>query len=395
MKRKKLSSIGRGIFLAAVIAGALLMASYAPAAASEEPIKIGALFDFTGPAADLGPWFQEGMELALDEANHQAAGRPLKVIVEDSGTDSVVTLDKTKKLVETDKVNVIIGPLMCDAQLAMAPYTSQHKTIIMTLFNGPIELVPYGNFIIFPTTNGAQTMSLGFYAYDKLDYRTMIVIGSDDVDGHAFMGGFSFGFEERGGKVVQTIWVSSGTMDFGPYIASFKKDADFIGFFFPNPTEVVRLITQMRGFGVKPAILATTVEGDMPPPVLEELGEAILGVVGQDAYISTRDDPLNKKFVAKLEAKYGYAAGAIHQNGYVLTKVLLAALEATGGDTTFDKLWPAILDVKLQTPAGPLAFSPEGVAITTNYIAQAKIIGGRYLWEIIDVYPNVLDIRLK
>jgi len=264
---------------------------------------------------------------------------------------------------------------------------------MLCLFNGPIELVPYGNFIIFPTTNGAQTIPLGYYAYDNLGYRTTIVIGSDDVDGHAFMSGYALAFEERGGTVVQTIWVSPGTMDFGPYIGTFKE-ADAIGFFFPNPAEVVRFITQSHEFGVEPAILATTVEGDMPPPVLEELGEDILGVIGQDAYISTRVDPVNQEFVAKAESKYGYAAGAIHQNSYVLTKVVIAALEATGGDTTHEKIWPAILDVEMHTPAGPLSFSPEGVAITNCYICQASLIEGRYLWEVIKVYPQVLDIRL-
>lgn len=391
MKGKKLLSL---VSVTCVVA-ALLISGCLPAAAppAVKPITIGALYDMTGPAADLGPWFQEGMELALDEVNHQAAGRPLQVIVEDSGTDAAITLDKVKKLYETDGVDVIIGPLMCDAQLAIAPYTSQRNITMLCLFNGPIELVPYGNFIIFPTTNGAQTIPLGYYAYDNLGYRTTIVIGSDDVDGHAFMSGYALAFEERGGTVVQTIWVSPGTMDFGPYIGTFKE-ADAIGFFFPNPAEVVRFITQSREFGVEPAILGTTVEGDMPPPVLEELGEDILGVIGQDAYISTRVDPLNQEFIAKAEAKYGYSAGAIHNNSYTLTKVVLAALEATGGDTTHEKMWPAILDVEMDTPAGPLSFSPEGVAITNCYICQASLIEGRYLWEVIKVYPQVLDIRL-
>jgi len=393
LKRKKLLLLVSVICLVA----ALVISGCVPGAPppAEKPITIGALYDMTGPAADLGPWFNEGMELALDEANHMAAGRPLNVIVEDSGTDAAITLDKVKKLVETDGVDVIIGPLMCDAQVAIAPYTSQHKTIMLCLFNGPIELVPYGNFIVFPTTNGAQTMPLAYYAYDKLGYRTTIVIGSDDVDGHAFMGGYAAAWEERGGTVVQTIWVAPATMDFGPYIATFKQDADAVGFFFPNPAEVARFITQCSEFGVEPAILGTTVEGDMPSPVLEELGDDILGVIGQDAYISTRDDPLNHEFVAKVESRFGMTPGAIHQNSYALTKVVLAALEATGGDTTFDKLWPAILDVKLQTPAGPLSFTPQGVAITNCYICQARIIEGRYLWDVIDVYPDVVDFRLQ
>ena len=259
-----------------------------------ETIKIGALFDFTGPAADLGPRFKHGLDLALEEAHYQVAGRPLKVIVEDSGTDSAVTLDKLKKLVESDGINAIIGPLMVDAALAISPYASKHKVLMATLFNGAFELTKYGNWIIYPTTNTAQTIPLGYYAYDELGYRTMVIVGSDDADGHSFMRGVDLAFKERGGKIVQSVWVPSGSLDFSSYISIFKK-ADCIAFFFPNTTEVVRFITQCWEFGVKPPLLGTTVEGDMPSPVLKEIGDKILGMKGQEAYVSTTDSPLNKE----------------------------------------------------------------------------------------------------
>ena len=56
-------------------------------ACAAEPIKIGAILDFTGPVADLGPKFKAGIELALEEAGYKVAGREIKLIVEDGATD--------------------------------------------------------------------------------------------------------------------------------------------------------------------------------------------------------------------------------------------------------------------------------------------------------------------
>ncbi|MBA7674260.1 hypothetical protein ES703_82468 [subsurface metagenome] len=61
-----------------------------------------------------------------------------------------------------------------------------------------------------------------------------------------------------------------------------------------------------------------------------------------------------------------------------MTKVILAGLEATGGDDSFDVLWPAILALEIDTPQGPLSFSPEGVAITNMYVTQAEKVDGEY-----------------
>ncbi len=94
-----------------------------------EPIKIGAILDFTGPVADLGPKFKAGIELALEEAGYKVAGREIKLIVEDGATDVTVALDKFKKLADKDQVHICIGPLMGDAHLAIAPYAAEKKVI--------------------------------------------------------------------------------------------------------------------------------------------------------------------------------------------------------------------------------------------------------------------------
>ena len=138
-----------------------------------EPIKIGAILDFTGPVADLGPKFKAGIELALEEAGYKVAGRDIKLIVEDGATDVTTALDKFKKLVEKDGIHICIGPLMGDAHLAIAPYAAESKVLITSLINGMYETIKYKTYIIYPTTVDAQTYPFGQYTSVSYTHLTL------------------------------------------------------------------------------------------------------------------------------------------------------------------------------------------------------------------------------
>ena len=66
---------------------------------------------------------------------------------------------------------------------------------------------------------------LGQWACDN-GFKKVIVIAADYAFGYETVGGFQSAFEACGGKVIQKIWPPLGTKDFGPYIPTFKADAD-------------------------------------------------------------------------------------------------------------------------------------------------------------------------
>ena len=358
-----------------------------------EPIKIGAILNYTGPAAMLGPLFKNGIVMALEENNNQIAGRPLELIVEDAAGSPNVCLEKARKLVERDKVKIIIGPLMGDAQLALGPYLANKGVLATGLYCAMFELTKYQNWLIYPTTALGLTLPLGWYAADK-GHKTMVMIIADYAGGHAFMKGVRTGFEEKGGKVVQEVLVPVGTADFGPYISNLKN-ADCVAFFVPNTGDSSRLVIQYKEFGVKMPLYGTTLAADLPEHVMKELGDKVVGLQGQALYIWSLDNPVNKKWVKAMEKRFGKTPGGLANNSYCITSSILAGLKATGGDETFSKLWPAVLKVKMDTPQGPLAYTKEGVALANGYIVEAKRTNGRYSWDPIKVYPAVRDPRLK
>jgi branched-chain amino acid transport system substrate-binding protein len=343
-----------------------------------EPIKIGAILDFTGPVADLGPKFKAGIELALEEAGYKVAGRDIKLIVEDGATDVTTALDKFKKLVEKDGIHICIGPLMGDAHLAIAPYAAENKVLITSLINGMYETIKYKTYIIYPTTVDAQTYPFGEYVYKKLGYKSVITIGANYAGKIGYTNGFAKGFQDAGGTVVQQLWPAVGSPDYSPYISTFKQ-ADVVMYALEGPGPVSRFIYQYRQAGLKMPMVTITQDGDYTPEALKELGDIALGIQGESSYPWQLDTSINKKFVKAIKAKTGVVPSCSEQNSYTLTNVILAGLKATKGDDSFNKLWPAVLKLKMDTPQGPLSFAPEGVAITDMYVTEAQKKDGQYV----------------
>ena len=350
--------------------------------------------NLTGPIADMGPRFVDGIELALDELNHQVAGRPIELIVEDAASDPTVTLERLKKLYTSDGVNIVIGPLMGDGQMAVGPYAAEKKILITTIINGMFPNVEFGNWVMYPTTTIAQQRMSGWYVYDELGARTIVTIGSDYAGGYGYIDGAVYGFEEKGGEVVQQIWAPIGTADFAPYIAS-VEEADALVVFLSSGEDAARLLLAYNESGRELPQLFQLIHEVFTPEMLAEFGEGIVGLKAQSTYVWNRDDPINNQFVENFRAKYG-TVPSIEQNSYTLAKMVVSLLEATGGDNSFDKLWPALLALKMDTPQGPLSFDTYGIALTDIYIIEIQEKAGDFVPVILKVYPqSTADPRLE
>jgi branched-chain amino acid transport system substrate-binding protein len=143
----------------------------------------------------------------------------------------------------------------------------------------------------------------------------------------------------------------------------------------------------------KPVVI--TPGSTLRPDNLAELGDSILGTIGSLEYASRLDNPANKKFVANFKTKFGRRPDKNSAAGYNVASIILAALEVTGGDTTHKRLREAILGLKIETPQGPLSFTPTGICVTNRYVGEARKVGGEYDWWPIKTYTDLRDPRAK
>ena len=101
------------------------MASMAalPVARAADDIKIGLLFDVTGPVANFVPPMLDAVKLAVDQVNAQGGilgGRRLATVVADTQGTPETAVDAANKLVKVEHVPIVIGPLLSGTTLAAA-----------------------------------------------------------------------------------------------------------------------------------------------------------------------------------------------------------------------------------------------------------------------------------
>ncbi len=94
-------------------------------AQTAEPIRIGLLTVKTGPLATGGIQMEQGLNVYIDEHGSMMAGRPVELIVADTGGSPATAKTKAQELVERDGVDAIIGPLAAFEALAINAYIAE------------------------------------------------------------------------------------------------------------------------------------------------------------------------------------------------------------------------------------------------------------------------------
>src|ERR1035438_1622046 len=120
----------RKLMIGAAGAGAALAVNFpAPSilAQSRAPIRVGILNSFTGVVAYAAENNLNGMSLYLDSINWTIAGRKIELIKEDDQFNPQVGLQKAKKLVESDNVDLLVGVQASNVALAVLNYMKQQK----------------------------------------------------------------------------------------------------------------------------------------------------------------------------------------------------------------------------------------------------------------------------
>src|SRR5258705_2777257 len=121
------------------LAGATALALATPARAADS-IKIGFVSPSSGPTAVIGNDMRNSFELALDHMGRKMGGKPVEVIYEDDGQKPDVGKQKTEKVVQSDKVDFIVGYIWSNVLLASLKTAVDSQTLLISANAGPSHL---------------------------------------------------------------------------------------------------------------------------------------------------------------------------------------------------------------------------------------------------------------
>jgi branched-chain amino acid transport system substrate-binding protein len=380
--------------LVSLVAGLLLAG-----AASAQEIKIGVLATLEGPFAVPGQDSMRGAELALSEANFTAGGKKITWIKASSNANPDVAVNATRKLIEQDKVDIVIGPLSGSEGLAVKEYAKSQPA--KTFVNGTSAAQdttlrnPAPNFFRF-TTDGAQWQAgLGEYAVKTKGYKRMVLIAEDYSFPYTQVLGFMVPYCAAGGKMVKKFWVPLGTKDYSSVIAAIPDNIDAM-YVVLGGADAINFLTQYQQAGGTKKMVGGSITVDQT--VLAAKGQqrdALIGTPTAGPIADAWDNAKWKAFVAAYKKKFpdGLPSPSLFAHGYyVETKAVLAALDQAKGDLgdNQQKFRAALASLKLDTPTGTVALDENRQAIADIFLTEvAAGPDGNLYNKVVRVIPQV------
>lgn len=387
---------GRRALLQAGAAGAAVLAMPHIARADATTVKIGALLPLSGGQAIEGKGQIEGFKLYMEKIKWSAGGRKIELIPADDEMKPPVGLQKTRRLVENDKVDLLIGPVSSGNAIAMLDYVKQSGVPWVCSGAGLAaltreKLIP--NLFRTSCSSWQTNSPLGAWAPSHIGKRA-VLIGADFAGGHDTLAEFGAAFKAAGGEVLREIYPPLGNKDFLPYLADVKSlKPDFVYAFFSG-ADTIAFLQQYAQSGLKETIPVAAPGFTTHEQAIEAVGPAAIGAISCLHYTAAYDSAVNKEFVHDYEAATKLRANYAGEYGYVAAQAIAAALEKTGGKTDeAAQFSAAILAVQFEAPRGPFRFDPKTHnVINRAYLTKvADVGGGRLENTIMQIVENVID----
>ena len=174
--RRQLLQAGGSLIAVTAIPGLLAKSAFAA-----EPVKLGLLHSLTGTIALAEASLIDAEKLAIEEINAAGGvmGRKIEPVIEDGASDWPTFAEKTKKLLQRDKVAAIVGCYTSASRKAVLPVLNQNKGLLYypTYYEGQEE----DKYVIYPSQEATQSVIAAIEWMAKQQGKTFFLVGSDYI----------------------------------------------------------------------------------------------------------------------------------------------------------------------------------------------------------------------
>lgn len=299
--------------------------------ASTGEVKIGLLSGFTGPYAAFGPDMARAAEVYLDQHGGTLGGLKVTTVQEDEGATAQDALNKARKLIEQDRVDVIMGIVSSANALAIRDMIDQAQkpTIISNANANAITGEQRSKYIFRTALNAFQNASgLASWAPTNVGKR-MIAMAPDYAAGQEWTAAYKQVFESNGGQILDTILPPLGNSDYAPFLSKLKTQnpdgvwAEFAG------SDQIKFTQQWNDYiGTSIPLIG----GGMNWQTADQVGPAAM--VWKSIAVAWElgvDNPTNKQFIDAFYKKFN-AYPVYGEYHYDAMALLDKILQTNSGD---------------------------------------------------------------
>ncbi|MCK9685381.1 ABC transporter substrate-binding protein [Scleromatobacter humisilvae] len=379
--------------LAATFAAATLLFG---AARADEPIRIGLVIPMTGPFASTGRQVDAAVKLFMAQSGGTVAGRKVEVILKDDAGVADTTRREAQELVVNDKVTVLAGFGLTPLAFATAPIATQSKTPMVVMCAATSVITERSPYIVRSGFTVPQ-ITLGIADWStKNKIRKVVTLVSDYGPGIDAERTFTERFTAGGGTVTSALRVPMANPDFAPFLQRVRDAQPDAVFVFVPSGLGGSFMKQFSERGLGKAGIRLLATGDVvDDDLLNDMGDAALGVVSSHHYSAAHASAVNKKFVEDFEKANNGMRPNFHAVGaYDGMRVILEALKATKG-AGGDALLAAMKGQSFESPRGPVTIDPQTREVVQNVytrrVERVPAMGNQLFNVEIDTMAAVKD----
>jgi len=298
-------------------------------ALGEVPIKIGHITPRTGFLGMLGDFAVKGATLAVEEANARGGvlGRRVDIVFEDSPNPGVA-VEKATKLIERDRVDVLIGEISSASGLAVADVAKRLRKLYMnTGWNSDEGRGVRCNRYVFHVEgmNTMYTKAVGRYLFRKREMRAWYFLTADYAFGHDLLRVSRRLLRQLGGREVGSDLVPTGTPDYSSYILKVRAARPDLLFLNLAGVDQTTFMKQWREFGAPFPVAG----GVMDTAQFWAVGREALTGVWPALWYHKIKAPGVADFVSRFRRRWGSPPDNQAWADYTGSKLVLRAMEET------------------------------------------------------------------
>ncbi len=376
---------------AALIAG---LAAAATPSFAQSTVKVGLLVPMTGPFTSTGKQLVAGARLYMHLNGDTVAGKKIELLIKDDTGNAETTKRLAQEMVVNDKVAFLTGFGLTPGALATAPVATESKTPQIVMMAATSVITEKSPYIVRVSFSSPQTtVPLATWAAENGIKRVVTVV-SDYGPGIDVETAFKQRFEAAGGKVLESLRVPLSSNDFAPSlqrVAEAKPDALLA--FVPagvGPAFVRQYVER----GLDKSGIKFIAEGSVTEDnVVNEMGDAALGVITSHHYSTAHNSPENKAFVTEFKKMTsGLRPNLMAVQAYDGMHLIYEALKKTNGGTDGDALVAAMKGISFVSPRGPITIDPQTRETIQNiYIRKVERQNGELYNVEFATIPNFKD----
>ncbi len=321
-----------------------------------DSIKIGMPLALTGPLGVVGEQMRRGAELwqKMQNARGGLLGRPIEILITDTGGDPATCVRKAQQFVERDGCRLLFGMTLSSEALAVVPKLAEWQAIFISSDNGDGRLTAESFVPNFFRSNisgpmGARAVTLYLR---EAPYKAFYAIGMDYAWGRNSVGVFEAEIKRAKKNFLGAVFSPTGTKDFSTYIAKIRQSGADAVYIVLAGDDFAAFLAQAKQYRLGDRVQLLTEVVDMA--VMRSVGDASIGLIGSTRYSAAIDTELNKEFVALWQKEYGRPPDNNEGDQWQACQVLADAI-TRAGTTELEPLKAALSSVSIDSIKGKIA----------------------------------------